>query len=108
MVCAMGGLPKCPKFTCSGHTFLRRMVTMGFDVVQFKAFRGDLFVFGESRIKKVSPEITAGFVQEPVTNNIGCVATLATKMQTGCRNQHVSPPSVTSFYCAMYTAHGGT
>ena len=49
-------------------------LTMGFDVVQFKAFRGDLFVFGESRIKKVSPEITAGFVQEPVTNNIGCVA----------------------------------
>ena len=52
-------------------------LTMGFDVVQFKAFRGDLFVFGESNIKKVSPEITAGFVQEPVTNNIGCVPEIA-------------------------------
>lgn len=49
-------------------------LTMGFAVVQFKAFRGDLFVFGESNIKKVSPDITAGFVQDQVTNNIGCVA----------------------------------
>ena len=49
-------------------------LTMGFSVVQFKAFRGDLFVFGESNIKKVSPDVTAGFVQDQVTNNIGCVA----------------------------------
>ena len=33
---AMGGLPKCPKFTCSGHTFWRWMVTMGFDDVSLQ------------------------------------------------------------------------
>jgi len=49
-------------------------LTMGFAVVQFKAFRGDLFVFGESNIKKVTPDLTAGFIQDQVTNNIGCVA----------------------------------
>ena len=30
MVFAIGGLPKCPKFGCSGHT-LRLLVTVVFD-----------------------------------------------------------------------------
>ena len=31
IVSAMGGLPKCPKFTCSGHTFRRLLVIVDFD-----------------------------------------------------------------------------
>lgn len=49
-------------------------ITPGFNVVQFKPFRDDLFVFGINGIKKVSPDITAGFVLDQVTANVGCVA----------------------------------
>jgi hypothetical protein len=49
-------------------------ITPGFNVVQFKPFRDDLFVFGINSIKKVSPDITAGFVLDQVTANVGCVA----------------------------------
>ena len=49
-------------------------VAIGFDVVQFKPFRGDLFVFGTNGIKKVSPDVTAGFVLDQITTNVGCIA----------------------------------
>lgn len=49
-------------------------ITPGFNVVQFKPFRDDLFVFGINGIKKVSPDVTAGFVLDQVTANVGCVA----------------------------------
>lgn len=49
-------------------------ITPGFNVVQFKPFRDDLFVFGVNAIKKVSPDITSGFVLDQVTANVGCVA----------------------------------
>lgn len=49
-------------------------LAIGFDVVQFKPFRGDLFVFGTNGIKKVSPDLTAGFVLDQVTTNVGCIA----------------------------------
>jgi len=49
-------------------------LTMGFPVVQFKGFRDNLFVFAENGIKKVSADLTAGFVSESVTNNVGCIA----------------------------------
>jgi hypothetical protein len=49
-------------------------ITPGFNVVQFKPFRDDLFVFGTNSIKKVSPDITAGFVTDQVTTNVGCIA----------------------------------
>lgn len=49
-------------------------LVMGFKVVQIKPFRDNLFVFGNNAIKKVVPDLTAGFVQEQVTTNVGCVA----------------------------------
>lgn len=49
-------------------------LVMGFKVVQIKPFRDNLFVFGNNSIKKIAPDLTAGFVQEQVTANVGCVA----------------------------------
>jgi hypothetical protein len=49
-------------------------ITPGFNVVQFKPFRDDLFVFGVNAIKKVSPDVDAGFTLDQVTTNVGCVA----------------------------------
>jgi hypothetical protein len=49
-------------------------LAIGFDVVQFKPFRGDLFIFGTNGIKKVSPDVTAGFVLDQITTNVGCIA----------------------------------
>tara|TARA_E500000178_G_scaffold290745_1_gene294324 strand:- start:506 stop:2140 length:1635 start_codon:yes stop_codon:yes gene_type:complete len=49
-------------------------LTIGFDVVQFKPFREDLFVFGGNAIKKIKSDITAGFVLDQVTTNVGCIA----------------------------------
>lgn len=49
-------------------------LVMGYKVVQIKPFRGNLFVFGNNAIKKVSPDLAAGFVIEQVTTNVGCVA----------------------------------
>ena len=50
-------------------------LALGFDVVQFKPFRDNLFIFGRNAIKKAKPESTAGFVLEGVTANVGCIAT---------------------------------
>lgn len=47
---------------------------MGFTVVQIKPFRDDLFVFGRNSIKKINVDLTAGFVVDQVTANVGCVA----------------------------------
>lgn len=47
---------------------------IGFDVVAFKAFRDNLYVFGENGIKNISADLTAGFVTDQITNNVGCVA----------------------------------
>ena len=49
-------------------------VTPGFNVVQFKPFRDDLFVFGTNSIKKVSADVSSGFVIDQVTTNVGCIA----------------------------------
>ena len=49
-------------------------LVMGFKVVHIKPFRDNLFTFGNNYIKKVVPDLTAGFVQEQVTANVGCVA----------------------------------
>ena len=49
-------------------------VAAGFDVVQIKPFRNDLFVFGGNAIKKISVDSTNNFVLEQVTANVGCVA----------------------------------
>ena len=49
-------------------------LVVGFDVVQFKPFRTNLFIFGDNAIKKATPDVTAGFVIDNVTANVGCVA----------------------------------
>ena len=46
----------------------------GFDVVQIKPFRDNLFVFGENGIRKITADVTSGFVIDQVTANVGCVA----------------------------------
>ena len=51
-------------------------LAIGFDVVQFKPFRGDLFVFGGNGIKKISPSGEEGvsFTLDQITTNVGCIA----------------------------------
>ena len=49
-------------------------VASGFDVVQIKPFRDNLFVFGSKDIKKITVNSSNAFVIENVTTNIGCVA----------------------------------
>ena len=49
-------------------------LNVGFDVVQIKPFRDNLFVFGANAIKKVEPDISAGFTISQVTQNVGCIA----------------------------------
>lgn len=49
-------------------------LTVGFKVIQIKPFRDNLFVFGNNSIKKVTADLTSGFVSEQVTTNVGCVA----------------------------------
>lgn len=49
-------------------------IAAGYDVVQIKPFRDNLFVFGNKDIKKVSVSSAGAFVLEQVTTNVGCVA----------------------------------
>ena len=46
----------------------------GFDIIQIKPFRDSLFLFGNNGIKKVTADITNGFITDQVTTNVGCVA----------------------------------
>ena len=51
---------------------------VGFNVVQFKPFRDNLFVFGQNSIKKYAADTNSGatdsFKSEQVTTNVGCIA----------------------------------
>lgn len=51
---------------------------VGFNVVQFKPFRDNLFVFGQNSIKKYAADTNSGatdsFKSEQVTANVGCIA----------------------------------
>jgi hypothetical protein len=49
-------------------------IAAGFDVVQIKPFRDNLFIFGNKNIKKVTVTASNAFALENVTSNIGCVA----------------------------------
>lgn len=49
-------------------------LTTGFKVIQIKPFRDNLFIFGNNSIKKAVADLTAGFVTDQVTSNVGCVA----------------------------------
>lgn len=48
-------------------------IPAGFDVVQIKPFRDNLFVFGTNGIKKITVSGT-DFVLDNVTSNVGCIA----------------------------------
>jgi len=49
-------------------------IAAGFDVVQIKPFRDDLFVFGDNSIKKINVNTSNEFALTQVTANVGCVA----------------------------------
>jgi hypothetical protein len=49
-------------------------IAAGFDVVQIKPFRDDLFVFGNNSIKKINVNTSNVFALDQVTANVGCVA----------------------------------
>ena len=49
-------------------------INSGFDVVQIKPFRDNLFVFGGNAIKKITVNSSADFALEQVTANVGCVS----------------------------------
>tara|TARA_R110000782_G_scaffold234663_1_gene320735 strand:+ start:221 stop:1903 length:1683 start_codon:yes stop_codon:yes gene_type:complete len=49
-------------------------IAAGFDVVQIKPFRDDLFVFGSNSIKKINVNASDDFALAQVTANVGCVA----------------------------------
>jgi hypothetical protein len=49
-------------------------IAAGFDVVQIKPFRDNMFVFGSNNIKKINVSSAGVFSLENVTTNIGCVA----------------------------------
>lgn len=46
----------------------------GFEIVQIKPFRDELFIFGSSKIKKSIPDAASGFVIQDVTGNLGCIS----------------------------------
>ena len=49
-------------------------IAVGFDIIQIKPFRDDLFVFGTNGIKKITLDAANTFVTDQVTANVGCVA----------------------------------
>jgi len=49
------------------------VINVGFDIVQLKQFRDDLFVFGKNAIKRVTGTSTTDFMLVEVTSNLGCV-----------------------------------
>lgn len=51
-------------------------VQVGFDVVQFKPFRDNLYVFGSNSISRIEDtgDSNLPFAIQPVTANVGCVA----------------------------------
>jgi hypothetical protein len=52
-----------------------QILNPGFNVVQIKPFRNDLFIFGGNSIKKASADLTSGlFLIDQVTTNVGCIA----------------------------------
>ena len=50
------------------------VINVGFPIVQIKAFRDDLFIFGSNNIKRLSGTNIADFVLRQVTNDLGCLA----------------------------------
>jgi|TARA_E500000318_G_scaffold109372_1_gene122193 hypothetical protein len=49
-------------------------INVGFDVVQIKTFRDELYIFGTNNIKKLVGNSVADFQLQQVTNDLGCIA----------------------------------
>jgi hypothetical protein len=50
------------------------VINVGFEIVQIKKFRKELFIFGRNSIKKLTGSSIANFALESVTANLGCLA----------------------------------
>ena len=50
------------------------VINVGFSVTQIKAFRNQLYVFGQNQIKRIIGDNQSNFAVENVTNDLGCVA----------------------------------
>ena len=50
------------------------VINIGFTVTQLKAFRNQLYVFGQNQIKRIVGDNYSNFSVENVTNDLGCVA----------------------------------
>ena len=50
------------------------VINVGFQIVQLKAFRNELFIFGKNNIKRLVGNNIADFQLQNVTSNLGCVA----------------------------------
>lgn len=49
-------------------------INVGFDIVQIKTFRDELYIFGTNNIKKIVGSSVADFQLLQVTNDLGCIA----------------------------------
>ena len=49
------------------------VINIGFEIVQIKAFRDTLYIFGKNAIKSLTGTNIADFVVSEVTTNLGCV-----------------------------------
>ena len=50
------------------------VINVGFKIIQIKAFRNELFIFGKNQIKKLVGHHRGNFVLKTVTNNLGCLS----------------------------------
>jgi hypothetical protein len=50
------------------------VINVGFNIVQIKAFRDQLYVFGKKSIKKLTGTNIADFQLQEVTSDLGCIA----------------------------------
>lgn len=49
-------------------------INVGFDIIQIKPFRDELYIFGTNNIKKIVGNSVADFQLLQVTNDLGCIA----------------------------------
>lgn len=50
------------------------VINVGFEVVQIKSFRNEMYIFGRNNIKRLVGNNISDFVLQTVTSNLGCVA----------------------------------
>lgn len=79
----LSGDPTAPNVIChsdplDGLSFTAAggggQITVPFDVVQIAPFRDELYVFGQSAIRKIVPDGANGFIVQDITDDLGCIA----------------------------------